>query len=301
MNQCHMHRSDRRVIIKILFITNAFFALLTTLFAQEYHLTARQVIERIQKNVGIPWLEQTIDTFKAGNPDTPVTGIATTMFATLDVLQRAVDSGANLIIVHEPTFYNHYEDVSELEEANDAVLAVKKAFIDEHGLVIWRFHDHWHMRNPDGIVYGMIRALGLEKYEDQNTDNLFVVPETTLKILAAEIKKRMGMQSLRVVGNPDMNLTRLAFVPGAPSANMQIQALQREEVEVLLIGEAREWETVEYARDAVIAGMEKALIILGHVVYEEAGMEECARWLKTFVTEVPVEFIPSTEPFWTPE
>lgn len=301
MNQCHMHRSDRRVIIKILFITNAFFALLTTLFAQEYHLTARQVIERIQKNVGIPWLEQTIDTFKAGNPDTPVTGIATTMFATLDVLQRAVDSGANLIIVHEPTFYNHYEDVSELEEANDAVLAVKKAFIDEHGLVIWRFHDHWHMRNPDGIVYGMIRALGLEKYEDQNTDNLFVVPETTLKILAAEIKKRMGIQSLRVVGNPDMNLTRLAFVPGAPSANMQIQALQREEVEVLLIGEAREWETVEYARDAVIAGMEKALIILGHVVSEEAGMEECARWLKTFVTEVPVEFIPSAEPFWTPE
>jgi hypothetical protein len=27
-------------------------------------------------------------------------------------------------------------------------------------------------------------------------------------------------------------------------------------------------------------------------------MGECARWLKTFVTEVPVEFVPAGEPFW---
>jgi len=30
-------------------------------------------------------------------------------------------------------------------------------------------------------------------------------------------------------------------------------------------------------------------------------MEECARWLKGFVTEVPVNFVPAAEPFWTPE
>jgi hypothetical protein len=35
-------------------------------------ITARQVIERIQKNVGVPWQGQTVDTFKAGNPDTRV-------------------------------------------------------------------------------------------------------------------------------------------------------------------------------------------------------------------------------------
>jgi hypothetical protein len=30
-------------------------------------------------------------------------------------------------------------------------------------------------------------------------------------------------------------------------------------------------------------------------------MEECARWLKTFVSEVPVEFVPAREPFWAPK
>jgi hypothetical protein len=45
----------------------------------------------------------------------------------------------------------------------------------------------------------------------------------------------------------------------------------------------------KYAQDAIAAGMKKALIVLGHVISEENGMSECARWLKTFVTEVPVE------------
>ena len=43
------------------------------------------------------------------------------------------------------------------------------------------------------------------------------------------------------------------------------------------------------------------MIILGHDMSEEWGMEECARWLKTFITEVPVEFMPAGEPFWTPK
>jgi hypothetical protein len=43
------------------------------------------------------------------------------------------------------------------------------------------------------------------------------------------------------------------------------------------------------------------MIILGHAISEEAGMNNCAKWLKTFVTEVPVEFIPAGEPFWSPK
>src|SRR6266481_697748 len=120
--------------------------------AQAKALTAREVIARIQAHVGIPWMSETVDTFKAGNPDTEVKGIAVTMMATLDVLQRAAAAGQNLIITHEPTFYNHLDKPDDLEQKeNDPVLAAKRAFIQEHGLVIWRFHDHWHRRKPDGI------------------------------------------------------------------------------------------------------------------------------------------------------
>ena len=71
-------------------------------------------------------------------------------------------------------------------------------------------------------------------------------------------------------------------------------------VDVLLVLESREWEAAEYVRDAVAAGEKKALIQLPHEGGEEVGMEECARWLRPFVPEVPVDFIPAGDPFWMP-
>src|SRR5258705_13982255 len=74
-------------------------AALAAVRAEAAEITARQVIERIQKNVGVPWRTETVDTFKAGNPDSAVKGIATSFSATLDVIQRGVASGKNLFIV----------------------------------------------------------------------------------------------------------------------------------------------------------------------------------------------------------
>jgi hypothetical protein len=123
--------------------------------------TAKEVIEQIKAQVGVPWQEKTVDTFKAGDPQTPVTGIAVTMMATLDVLQRAAANGQNLIITHEPTFFDHQDNPAQLPQGEqDPVLAQKRAFIAEHHLVVWRFHDHWHRRSPDGIEAGNVRALG---------------------------------------------------------------------------------------------------------------------------------------------
>ena len=272
-----------------------------TAFAQSPPLTARQVIERIQKNVGVPWRTPTVDTFKAGDPDTPVTGIATTMMATYDVIRRAADSGKNLIITHEPTFYSHEDQIAGLEKEDDAVLATKLSFIAEHHLVVWRFHDHWHARRPDPIQTGMIRALGWEKFQDPRNNHLFVVPETSLQNLAADIRKRLAIRTLRVVGDPALRVTKLALNPGYPGFPAERRTLQRDDVQVLVMGEGLEWETIEYGADAAAEGKQKALIILGHIPSEQAGMEDCARWLRTFITEVPVEFVATPEPFWSPK
>jgi len=68
-----------------------------------------------------------------------------------------------------------------------------------------------------------------------------------------------------------------------------------------VIGETREWETVEYVADAVSQHKRKGLVILGHIPSEQAGMQECATWLRTFISGVPIEFIPAREPFWLPQ
>jgi putative NIF3 family GTP cyclohydrolase 1 type 2 len=268
--------------------------------AQEKRPTAQEVIAAIQEHVGVPWKTQTVDTFKAGNPETRVTGIAVTMMATLDVLQRAAAKGENLVITHEPTFYNHLDRPDGMDE-NDAVWKEKRDFIEKNGMVVWRFHDHWHLRKPDGILAGMVKSLGWEKFQSGENPHLFTVPEITLEKLAAEVAKRLDTPVLRVVGNPAMKVTKLALSPGSAGFERETHALEMENVEVLLVGETREWETVEYAADAVTEGKKKALIVIGHVPSEQAGMDECARWLKTFVKDVPIEFVATKQPFWTLE
>jgi putative NIF3 family GTP cyclohydrolase 1 type 2 len=261
--------------------------------------TAAEVIQRIETSLGVGVSPGTVDTIKEGDPNTPVTGIATTFIPTMAVLRQAAAQGRNLVITHEPTFYNHLDERTLFE--HDAVYEEKLAFIRDHHLVLFRFHDGWHRRQPDGIVEGWVRAAGWERYRNPGEQFFFTLPPTTLAALSKQLQQTFGGRILRVVGDPQMSVTKVAFAPGASGESVQIKALELDDVEVLVAGEAAEWETVEYAHDATLQGRHKALILLGHDTSEEIGMENCARWLRTLFPNVPVEFIPAGEPYWLPE
>ena len=270
-------------------------ALLASLSAPAQQLTARQVIERIQKATGAQPPAQTVDTFKGGDPEEKVTGIVTTFLDTYAVLQKAAADGHNLIITHEPTFYTHTDDKALL--GDDPVQAQKEAFIRDHHLVVWRFHDLWHLRNPDGILEGVTARLGWQQYQTSAEPHVFALPPTTVAGLEANLKHKLGAQTFRVVGDRTMSVSRVALLPGASGEVKQVRFLERADVDVLVAGEASEWETVEYVRDAVAQGRHKALILIGHEVSEEAGMEWCAKWLQPLFPGIPIEFLPANTPF----
>jgi putative NIF3 family GTP cyclohydrolase 1 type 2 len=261
-------------------------------------VTVQQVIERIQARVGVPWSANTVDTLKAGDPAAPVTGVTVTMFATLGVLKQSVADGRNFIVCHEPTFYNHRDDQAPLKA--DAVLQAKLHYITDHGLAVFRFHDHIHCMKPDGIVAGIAETLGWQKFLRKGEQVIFDIEPATVKKLAKFLKGKLDARAVRVVGNEKMPCARIAVSVGAASTLDQIALLQRPDVDVLVCGETREWETVEYTRDAAALGKPKSLIVLGHVPSEEAGMRHCARWLSAFLPEVPVKFVPSGDPFHAP-
>jgi putative NIF3 family GTP cyclohydrolase 1 type 2 len=294
--------TDGRTLLSYTLVSaTILFAISTTLLpahAQQPKPTARAIVEQIKKQVGVEWQQDTVDTFKTGNPDTPVTGVAVTMMATLDVLERASARGLNFVITHEPTFYAHL-DTPEGMPQTDPVWTEKRAFIEKHNMVIWRFHDHWHMRHPDGIEAGVVHTLQWEKFQTPENQYLFIHPETTLRKLAEEVASKLRSPVVRVVGEPDMKVTKVGLSPGAAGFERETHALERDDVQVLLVGETREWETVEYAADAVAEHRNKGLIVIGHIPSEQPGMEECSRWLKTFVKDVPIEFVPAKQPFWT--
>lgn len=285
-------------------------------------ITAQQLLERMQKNVGVPWQSQRPDGYSdgilQGSPDIEVKGVATTFTPTLEVLKRAVSSGKNAIICRESPFYSRGEraplfyrngpapskDVLE----KDSVVRAKQEFISQNNIVILRLTENWDARPTDSQLQGLARALGWEKFHSPSDaypqaydprNIYFQLPKTNLGTLASESKRRLKINGVRVVGQPDAPVGKVALVHGLLLVAEVERILKEPGVSTVVAGDAVEWEAAPYFQDLVTAKRTSGLILLGEEASEEPGSGEVAAWLKTFVSEVPVEWIPAGEPFWT--
>lgn len=263
--------------------------------AEQPELTIQQVMDLILKSVpGAPF-SQTVDTIKAGDPNQRVTGIVTTMFATVDVIRKAISLKANFIIAHEPTFYNHTDSTEWIE--NDTVLNLKKDLLNKNKIVVWRFHDYIHAMRPDGVLIGVLNLLGWEKYYNADNPVMVKVPALTVQEVVTLAKAKLGIKSMKVVGDLSQSCERIALLPGAWGGRPQINVQMKDKPDLMLCGEVAEWETSEYIRDARALGEKRSLIILGHALSEEPGMKWMASWLQPQIKQVTVTHVASGEPF----
>ena len=258
-------------------------------------LSAQDVVDRIKKNLGVEWKAETVDTFKAGDPATVVTGIATTALPTLAVLNQAVKAGANLIVTSEPAFYSR----AEKPIPGDPVFAAKHEFIKRHQLVVWRFSEHWRFRKPDPMAQGLADALGWAKNTAADDAARVSLPPVPLDRLASHVKQALHARGgIRVIGDPKLEVRTIGLLPGNTPIQAALKVLPS--VDAIVAGEVREWESAEYVRDKVTAGEKKALVLIGRIVSEEPGMSVCARWLGTIVPEVKATAIAAGDPYWRP-
>ncbi|GAA4168114.1 Nif3-like dinuclear metal center hexameric protein [Gryllotalpicola koreensis] len=260
-------------------------------------LTAQQITDRIRADVesrGFSWADATVDTFKVGDPGTVVTGIASSWMATSDVIAAAAAAGCNLLISHEPTFWNHLDNLPA-PEAHDEVYAEKMRLIEETGMVIWRFHDHNHFGfTRDPVFDALLDRLGfLPDTEGNSLYATTMVPGIPLSELAVRVEEALGTQNVRVIGDPAMPVHTVGY--GGHTLDSCI--LWRDPADVTIVGEVREWDTFEYYRDAATLGVPRALIVIAHRQLETWGADALAGWLTELIPEVPVHAIDAVEPF----
>lgn len=260
-------------------------------------LTVQGVIDLILKAIPGGPVGNTVDTLKSGSPDQEVTGIITSMFATVGIIRKAIVRKANFIIAHEPAFYNHLDETEWL--ANDSVYLFKKKLLEENQIVVWRFHDYWHLHEPDGIRMGVLTALGWERLYNPSNPHMLSLPPTTLQKLITHVKSKLGVRNVRFIGDLSQLCKRILLMPGATGGRSHIENLDKEKPDVLICGEVAEWETSEYIRDARAKGEKWSLIIIGHVPSEEPGMQWLAKWLQPKLPSLPVIHIPSENPLTT--
>ncbi|QMU28360.1 Nif3-like dinuclear metal center hexameric protein [Adhaeribacter radiodurans] len=258
--------------------------------------SVKQIIDIILKEMPNAPLATTVDQLRSGSMDQEVTGIVTTMFPTLEVIQKTIKAGANFIIAHETPFYNNQDEVDWLQQ--DDAYKYKVDLLNKHKIAIWRFHDYWHGHKPDGIIMGNLIKLGWEKYYDANNPRILTLPKPmTIKNIAALVKNKLGISSVRVVGNLTQNCSTIYLAFGYMDSKRQIAAIQEYKPDLILSGETREWETVERVRDGLLMGQKTSLLVLSHAVSEEAGMEYAAKWLQPKIAGIKITHIASKSPF----
>ena len=91
-------------------------------------MIAKELINAL--NEGSPTPEKTCDTIKYGDEQKELKRVAVCMIGTADVIRAAHEWGADMLIVHEPIYYDHMDRVSD-----DPVTQAKLSLVTENDMV----------------------------------------------------------------------------------------------------------------------------------------------------------------------
>ena len=227
----------------------------------------------------------------SGSPEAEVTKVAVCMFATPDLIKEAAAWGAELLIAHEPVFHSSAEEQDEVD-------VEKRKLIEDLGITVYRYHDHTHYTTPDIIAAGEFQQIGLEG--TMETTEVFDLVRLHLKeaitplTLAKLIEEKLGIKHVRICGDRNTPCKVLSGMFGAPG-NAAFEELKAKHSEIVLVGETREWQLAEYARDAAQLGHKKSLLILGHEGSERDGMRYTADLVAEHFPELKVRYLESGE------
>lgn len=252
-------------------------------------------IKSLKTSLATSWKETAIDVFLFGDSAIELKNIAVTMMATQEVLEAAVKRECNLIITHEPLFYNHQNKFQPI--ANDSVYTAKEKFLHEHGLCVFHLHDNLHHPRLDSIAIGMAQKLDWGKYRTDDSFKSFRMAGRTLQQILEDLETGLEPAALRYVGDKDTVYENVIVSWGYLMIKDAVHLLNRRENVVLIAGETWEWELVEYVQDAHQLGLGKALVITGHVPSEESGVEYFANDLQEKFPSHSITYIKTKDLF----
>ncbi len=237
-----------------------------------------------------------------GNVDQECTGIVTCIWATANVIRRAQELGASLIIAHEALFWNHgdHQDVV----AGNRTFEAKRALLDKWGGAVWRCHDYIHAGVPleadgsmvDGIFYGFAWKMGWLDCRLGGDCMEYRIPATTGRGLARELVAKLGLNGTRLVGDGGARVERVQIPMHIFGRDeREIAHIDNEEIDCILAMEFIDFTVSEYIRDAGMLNQGKCAIHMGHFNGEEPGMEYMAAWVPDALGEagacIPVTFV----------
>ncbi len=254
-------------------------------------MTARDIHELLN-SLETGWVnwEMSVDTFKAGSPDTHATGIAVGWKANIGALKEATAKGCNVFVCHEPLYYDHRDEDKDICEKYDLIRA-KRDWIDEHGIAVMRCHDVWDQMPGIGIPdsWASLLELGEPLPESDGLFKAFDVSGRTAIDVAKQVAGgvcKLGQECVQLVGDPDAPVTRLALGTGAITP-LQV-FIDKLKADICIMTD----DGYNFCCDGGLAqDLGVPLIVVNHCVAEDHGMALLSEKLREEFADVDVHHI----------
>lgn len=266
--------------------------------------TAKDIADTIAEVFGASWRPATGDGLFTGRSDLPVTGVGVAVTPTLELLRRAQSRGLNLVVAFESPLYRHPGEAPALPPGfpagprleDDPVYRGKRLFLDRQDLAVYRLQDNL-VGPSDQMIAPLAAALGWTGPASRSDARIYEGPPRPLRAVIDAARQGLGVHGgLRYIGDLDRPVRRVLVVPGTAKVVPAVQALP--EVDLLLTGDLREWEIVEYLFDSRQADMPKALVAVGRRLSLQPGMTSVAARLAGRLDGLKVEPLTVSDPFW---
>lgn len=237
-----------------------------------------------------------------GEPEAEVRSVVTCWSPTLALLEQAADSGANMVVSHEPLTYrvcgrDPEANLQWYEERHPTAKVPNQrrvAFAISHGISVYRYHSNWDWAPRYGMVDMLARFLDLgSDVQGERFAPVYTIPPTTIGELVSRARGKLQTGPLRVIGDLDRTVTRVSICQGGFGQMFTFPELPvRGGAEVAFFGEMLDY-TLRYCVEVGLSVIE-----LGHYNSENPGMIGMAEFLRERLpAEIPVKCLLSGEPW----
>jgi putative NIF3 family GTP cyclohydrolase 1 type 2 len=226
--------------------------------------------------------EPSVDRIVVGDPSTEVSGIGTCWLPYWETCRQAVRDDVNLLVVHEPTFYTHWdldEKSPDLFGASEAgrkaylkAVDAKKSWILRNKLVVIRCHDVLDKLGGFGIPHAFGRLLGFGRDDIIRSKPYYNVYRTGPQPagdVAREIARKMAQvlqPGVAFYGDRNRAVSSVGVGTGCFSDPIEFMDLAPD-LFIAIDDVVRTWTQTVYAEDTG-----HPLVVVNHGATEEAGV-----------------------------
>ena len=229
----------------------------------------------------------------AGRIEKEVTRVYLALDATADVIQKAKDFHADLLITHHPLIFSPLKSVTDMDFVGKRIVDLLQSDISYYAM-----HTNYDVLGMAKLSENILE-LSDTKVLDVTTDfdgvsegigRIGLLPkEMTLQECCIYVKNKLELESVKVFGDLDLIVKRLAISPGSGKGAI-VPALAGG-AEVLVTGDIGHHDGM----DAIEQGL--PVIDAGHYGTEYIFIEDMNRFFHKHLPDLQVGTAPIINPF----